>query len=309
MYKAIDRLIGKGIGNVSLLCRVANVSRKNYYRHLKYPYDENNKEILEEIRNLQENHKGSIGYRPMTELVSKKCGKQLNSKRIRRLMKDNNLLSAVRRKKYSDEVYTKRREMKEHVPADLIKRDFFALTPRKRMLEDITYLPGLEKTMYLNTIEDLYNGEILAYCISDSPNAKLCADTITILCEKWGECFRGSIIHNDLGSSYVSYEYSAAVKAHGIRQSIGRVATCYDNAPMESLNGIIKTEALYCRFGKTKVKEKRVPIADILEAVQSFIPYYNSERPKAYNGGLSPIEFRLQNPTGTYLIPINSEGT
>ena len=288
---------------------MANVSRKNYYRHLKYPYDENNKEILEEIRNLQENHKGSIGYRPMTELVSKKCGKQLNSKRIRRLMKDNNLLSAVRRKKYSDEVYAKRREMKEHVPAYLIKRDFFALTPRKRMLEDITYLPGLEKTMYLNTIEDLYNGEILAYCISDSPNAKLCADTITILCEKWGECFRGSIIHNDLGSSYVSYEYSAAVKAHGIRQSIGRVATCYDNAPMESLNGIIKTEALYCRFGKTKVKEKRVPIADILEAVQSFIPYYNSERPKAYNGGLSPIEFRLQNPTGTYLIPINSEGT
>ena len=288
---------------------MANVSRKSYYRHLKHPCSVRDKEILSIIQGLQEDHKGSIGYRPMTKLVSNECGKRLNSKRIRRIMKDNDLLSAVRRKKWSDEVYAKRRELKKSIPADLIKHDFFSLAPRKKMLEDITYLPGLEKTMYLNTIEDLYNGEILAYCISDSPNAKLCADTITLLCDKWGECFQGSIIHNDLGSSYVSYEYSAAVKEHGILQSIGRVATCYDNAPMESLNGIIKTEALYCRFGKTKVKEKRVPIADILEAVTNFIHFYNTERPKAYNGGLSPVQFRLQNPEGTYLMPINLEGT
>ena len=113
----------------------------------------------------------------MTSLVSKEYGKRVNRKRVRRLMQENDLLSAVRRRKWSDEIYAKRREMKANVPADLIKRDFFALMPRWKMLEDITYLPGLEKTMYLNTIVDLYNGEILAYCISDSPNAKLCTDT------------------------------------------------------------------------------------------------------------------------------------
>ena len=293
---------------MSLLCRVADVSRKSYYYHLRHPFSAVDAEITGVIRRLQNDHKGSIGYRPMTRLVSQECGKKVNRKRVRRLMKENDLLSAVRRRKWSDEVYAKRRELKASLPADLIKQNFFALAPRKRLLEDITYLPGLEKTMYLNTIEDLYNGEILAYCISDSPNAKLCADTIEILCSSWGECFRGSIIHNDLGSSYVSYEYSDAVKAHGIIQSIGRVATCYDNAPMESLNGIIKTEALYCRFGKTRVKEKRVPISDILEAVTDFIPYYNNERPKAFNGGLSPVQFRLQNPMGTYLIPIDIKG-
>lgn len=244
----------------------------------------------------------------MTRLVSKEFGKRINRKRVRRLMKENDLLSCVRRRKWSDEVYAKRREMKANVPPDLIRREFFALEPRKRMLEDITYLPGLEKTMYLNTIEDLYNGEILAYCISASPNAKLCVDTVDALCAKWGECFKGAIIHNDLGSSYVSYEYSTAVKSHGIIQSIGRVSSCYDNAPMESLNGIIKTEALYSRFGKTKVKEKKVPIEDIVEAVRTFINYYNNERPKEANGGLSPVQFRLQNPHGTYLIPIVSKG-
>ena len=261
-------------------------------------------EITGIIRSLQEEHGGSIGYRPMARLVSKECGKRVNRKRVRRLMQENDLLSAVRRKKWSDEVYAKRREMKDNVPADLIKREFFAFAPKRRMLEDITYLPGLEKTIYLNTIMDLYNGEILAYCISDSPNAKLCTDTIASLCTSWGDCFRGSIIHNDLGSSYISYEYRAALEEHGIIQSIGRVATCYDNAPMESLNGIIKTEALYSRFGKTKVKEKRVPIAEILNAVTDYILYYNNDRPKSSNGGLSPVQFRRQNPQGTYLVPI-----
>ena len=261
-------------------------------------------EILDKIREIQKEHKGSVGYRPMTRLVSGELKRKINNKRVRRLMMENGLLSAVRRKKWSDEVYAKRREMKASIPGDLIRQEFFALEPRKKMLEDITYLPGLEKTMYLNTIEDLYNGEILAYCISDSPNAKLCADTIKVLCDRWGECFRGSIIHNDLGSSYVSYEYMSAVKAHGIIQSIGRVATCYDNAPMESLNGIIKTEALYSRFGKTKVREKRVPIAEIVEAVIEFIDYYNNDRPKEYNGWMSPVQFRLQNPNGTYLMVI-----
>ena len=240
----------------------------------------------------------------MTCLVSKKIGKKVNCKRILHLMQKHDLLSAVKRKKYSDEVYIKRRELKAQVPPDLIQRNFFALEPRKRMVEDITYLYGKEKRMYLNTIADLFNGEILAYSISDSPDSKLCIDTVRLLCQTWGECFEGAILHNDLGSTYVSYEYMNEVKVHGIRQSIGRVASCYDNAAMESLNGIIKTEALYCRFGKTKVKEKRVPIDDIANAVIEFINRYNNERPKESLGGLSPVEFRLQNPKGTYPMVI-----
>ena len=240
----------------------------------------------------------------MAHLISGKVGGKVNSKRIRRLMKENGLLSVVRRRKWSEEVYAKRRELKASIPPDLIRQNFFSSVPRAKMVEDITYLPGLEKTMYLNAIEDLYNGEILAYCISDSPNAKLCADTVELLCSRWGDCFRGAIIHNDLGSSYVSYEYMETVKAHGILQSIGRVATCYDNAAMESLNGIIKTEALYSRFGKTRVKEKKIPINDIVEEVIQFIDYYNNERPKEYLGWLSPVEFRERNPKGVYLMVI-----
>ena len=77
-------------------------------------------EITAIIRRLQEDHGSGIGYRPMTSLVSKEYGKRVNRKRVRRLMQENDLLSAVRRRKWSDEVYAKRREMKANVPAVLI---------------------------------------------------------------------------------------------------------------------------------------------------------------------------------------------
>lgn len=73
---------------------------------------------------------------------------------------------------------------------------------------------------------------------------------------------------------------------------------------MESLNGTIKTECLYCHFGKTSVLNRRIPRNEIISAIDEFMPYYNNERPKKHLGFLSPVEFRLQNFLGTYLAPL-----
>ena len=57
---------------------------------------------------------------------------------------------------------------------ELIRRDFSAIEPGRRFVEDITYLPAQEGTMYLDSIVDLYNAEIVAWGISDHPDAALC---------------------------------------------------------------------------------------------------------------------------------------
>ena len=62
---------------------------------------------------------------------------------------------------------------------------------------------------------------------------------------------------------------------------------------MESFNGILKTECLYNRFGKTAVKNYRIPINIVEDAVGSFIDFYNTERPKEQLGWLSPAQFRM----------------
>ena len=84
------------------------------------------------IRELQRENNNGIGYRPMTRLIPEKIEKKVNSKRIRKLMKENGLLSVVRRRKWSEEVYAKRREMKASIPPDLIKQCFLLLSPEKR---------------------------------------------------------------------------------------------------------------------------------------------------------------------------------
>jgi transposase InsO family protein len=76
---------------------------------------------------------------------------------------------------------------------------------------------------------------------------------------------------------------------------------------VESLNGIIKTECLYCRFGKSNVVNRRIPKKDVMAAVNEFIDFYNKNWPKQKLGFLSPLQFRLQNPKGTYPVSISKQ--
>lgn len=64
---------------------------------------------------------------------------------------------------------------------------------------------------------------------------------------------------------------------------------------MESSNGVIKTECLYNKFGKSKFKNRQIPIDEVVAEIAPFIEYYNNERLKQSLGGLSPVQFREQN--------------
>ena len=52
------------------------------------------------------------------------------------------------------------------------------------------------------------------------------------------------------------------------------------------------------------MKNHKVPKKDVIAAVVEFIEYYNTTRPKESLGFLSPVEFRLKNPKGTYPVVI-----
>ena len=71
---------------------------------------------------------------------------------------------------------------------------------------------------------------------------------------------------------------------------------------IESFNGILKAEALYAFFGKTKVKDRRISVRKLAERVQWLIPIYNNLRKKDSLGHMTPVAFREANPKGTYLI-------
>jgi len=243
----------------------------------------------------------------MKTLLKTKFNIDTNENHVLALMRKNKLLSAVRRRKYSEEVYARRRNLKDNAPPDLLQRQFFSIVPGVKFVEDITYLPVVGGNLYLNTIEDLFNGEALAWEISDHPNTQLCVDSILKLADRLGNNTKGIIVHSDAGSTYISLEYRMLLDNLDILQSMGESGDVYDNAAMESLNGIIKTECLYCRFGKTKVENHLVPREEMKPLIEQFLERYNNERPKEALGNLSPKRFRELNPKGKFLVKISTQ--
>ena len=238
----------------------------------------------------------------MTDLVRKKFEIEISGKKVLKLMKANALLSTVRRKRFTPEEYNRMRKNREEVPENILKRNFFALESNKKYVSDLTYLYGKECVKYLSLIEDLYNEEIVAWKISEHPDEELCEDTLDFLATKRN--LEGAVFHTDQGTTYLSLKFKEKIMLLGMKQSCSARGVCWDNAAMESANGVIKTECLYNKFGKSKFKNRQIPIDEVVAEVEQFIEYYNNERPKQSLGGLSPVQFREQNPKGTYLMII-----
>lgn len=273
------------------------MSRQAYYRFLHGSRkDREGRRLLAFIREVQDRTGYAVGYRHMTARIRKELGIRANGKRVRRLMAEHGLLSAVRRKRLTPEQYQRRRELKDGRPRDLLGRNFFSGTPRKVFVVDITYLYCLERMYYMDTMVDLFNREAVAWAIGTSPDRNLCMEAVR---ELSGQCdLRGCIIHTDAGSSYLSYDYMGLLRELGAVPSMSK-GSCWDNAAMESFHGVLKSECLYNRFGKTKFKERRVRSAQVLRCVEDFVPYYNRERLKRSLGWLFPAAYLERNPKGT----------
>lgn len=279
------------------------MSPKCFYEHRRGP---SGKEISDEsltvvIKQVQQKYGNSVGYRKMQDRLYDDYGIVVGRQKVLRLMKTAKVLSTVRRKHFTEEYYVRRREMKDNAPSDLIGRDFFALEPFKRFVCDITYLIGCDETWYVSIIEDLFSGEIVGWKIGEHCTAALCMETVMMMKQTIGKT-KDVILHSDGGSTYISYDYRDLLLSLGIRQSMGKKLTCYDNARIESFNGILKTEALYAYFGKTKVKDRRIPVRQLAERALWFIPLYNNLRKKDSLGHMTPVAFREANPKGTYPI-------
>ncbi|PPB08840.1 hypothetical protein C4A77_06015 [Brevibacillus laterosporus] len=156
---------------------------------------------------------------------------QINHKRVQRIMREEGLQCRVKVKK------RKRIGQPIQVADHLLKRDFQANHPLQKLVTDITYLPYGGKMLYLSSIMDLYNGEIIAYNIGDTQDTTLVLDTLQQL-PPLEQC----MLHSDQGSVYTSSAYQLAVKERGITMSMSRKGTPADNAPIESFHACLKSE-------------------------------------------------------------------
>jgi len=87
---------------------------------------------------------------------------------------------------------------------------------------------------------------------------------------------------------YTSIRLTEHLALEGIRPSIGSVGDAYDNALMESVNGLYKTECIRTTVFHTGPYKT---IADVEFATAGWVDWYNNRRLHGSLGMLPPAEY------------------
>lgn len=263
------------------LCDVAGIARSYYYKWLRRQASSSelvNQQIEEKIIEVAEQVNHIYGYRRMTLAVNRALNSQYNWKRIRRIMRINQLYSIIRRRKPKWFKSTA-----EHTAKNMLQRNFKATRPNEKWCTDVTELKyGNGTKKYLSAIIDLYDRSIISYVLSNKNDNKLVMDTIK-KAMKQNPKVRPTI-HSDRGFQYTSRAYRRLKKKFQFKLSMSRVAKCLDNQPIESFWGTLKAEYYYLRSFETE--------KDLTRGIHSYINFYQNERVVAKFKGLTPSEYR-----------------
>jgi putative transposase len=146
---------------------------------------------------------------------------------------------------------------------DLVKRDFTADAPGTKLVGDITYIPTDEGFAYLATVIDCNTKECIGWAIADHMRADLVCDALDMAARNYSLVDK-CIFHSDHGTQYMSDQFAKHTAPMGIRRSVGRVGTCYDNALAESFNGVLKVERVN-RMRYATIDEARTDVVRYIE--------------------------------------------
>ncbi len=166
---------------------------------------------------------------------------------------------------------------------DLLGRDFTAAEPATKLVSDITYVPTWEGWLYLATVLDCATKQVLGYAMAEHLRTSLVIDAVAMAARAVPLRRGVTIFHSDRGCQYTSKEFAGVADALGLRRSLGRTGTCYDNAWAESFNGTLKVE----RVNRTVYPTREHARIDITRYIEL---RYNQKRPHSALGYRTPNE-------------------
>ena len=176
---------------------------------------------------------------------------------------------------------------------DLLNRDFTAPAPNRVWVTDFTYVRCWAGWVYVAFILDVFSQRIVAWHAATNKETELVMVPLRIALwqrDREGHQVRaGQLIHHsDAGSQYTSILLTEHLELEGIAASIGSIGDAYDNALMETINGLYKAECVRTTvFHPGPYKT----IADVEYATAGWVEWYNNRRLHGTLGMVSPLEF------------------
>jgi putative transposase len=282
-YAAIAGWATEKLFPVTFMCDQLGLARQGYYRWLATGPGERERtdtDLTTQIRQIHAELHGNPGVRRVwAELVVR--GFRTAKKRVFKLMKAAGLRGRHPRAWRKTTVAG----LRPIDAPDLLGQDFTADQPNTRWCGDITYINTVDGFVYTATVIDLYSRMVVGWAVADHMRTSLVTEALdaALTTRRPPD---GVIFHSDRGCQYTSNEFADFCATNGVVRSMGRRATCFDNAVSESFFATYKKELIHTRpwDGLTEVRQHTFLWVE---------GYYNRRRRHSTIGYLTPIEYEL----------------
>jgi putative transposase len=263
VYEFIDAeyATGETAPGITRMCAWLEVSKSGFYDWRSRPESvmaKRQEKLKLLIKKIFDDSDGTYGYRRIAEQLARwrvPAGAEL----VRKLMRALGLVACQPRPWRPS---TTRQGPAGPIP-DLVHRDFTASVPGEKMVGDITYIPTWQGWAFLATVIDCATRKVIGWAVDGNYKVPLITKAIEMAARNVA-LPAGAIFHSDRGSNYTSAEFAAVLDGLGIRQSVGRTGSCFDNALAESFNAAVKVERVHRTVYPT-VRKAREDIARYIE--------------------------------------------
>lgn len=266
---------------ISKMCLWLEVSSSGFYEWRGRPASataERRVYLTGLVKDLHAEYEQRYGYRKICVELGRR-GERVSEWLVRQIMTENNLVCCHPRpwRATTDNDGSTG-------PTDLLAGDFTAASPGDRFVGDITYIWTWTGWLYLATVIDLYNREVVGYAMANHMRTSLITAALDMANNR-GRVNPGAVFHSDRGSQYTSQEFARSLTRYDMRGSMGRTGVCWDNAVAESFFATLKKELIH----RTRYPTMKTAMAEIRKYIEIF---YNRRRIHSKNGYTTPLEAR-----------------
>ncbi len=267
-----------------MACRILKVSTSGFYEWRSRPASARDRDDAESANTIGAIHLSSrqtYGVRRIHAELRHGQGRRVSRKRVWRCMKLVGLKGVHRHR------WRRPRPAAASWP-DLVQRRFRAEGPDRLWVTDITQHRTGEGWVYAAVVLDVFSRRVVGWSIADDLRTELVADALDMARLRRKPV--GTVVHSDRGAQYTSWLFGHRLREAGLLGSMGKVASAFDNAMIESFLCSMQIELLDRRTWTTR--------AELASAIFEYIEaFYNPVRRHSALDYRSPIDYERHHTT------------
>jgi putative transposase len=200
------------------------------------------------------------GYRKITIILRRDYKKEINKKRVLRLMQEAGIQAIYPKPKLS-------MGNKAHKVYPYLLKGMRITKPNQVWMVDITYLKLHGRFVYLVALIDVYSRYIVGWNLSFDLDTANCLNALEMALKQG----KADIVNSDQGTQFTSGDWIDALNDYGIQISMDGKGRCIDNIYIERFWRTIKYEAIFLNdYEDYKA---------LYDGVKNYIKFYLEERP------------------------------